>query len=58
MLERETPSGRKGRDPMLRRGPAFDEFPDLVDRIGSALVIAREPSAREDGVTPIARMSA
>ena len=58
MIEREIPEGRKSRDPVLRRGPAFDQLPDLVERIGSALVIAREPAPRQGGVAPVSRMSA
>lgn len=39
-LEKETRRGDK--DVWLRRGPSFDDLPDIARRIGAALVVARE----------------
>lgn len=45
-LQKETRRGDK--DVWLSRGPAFEELPQIADRIGSALVVARETSLQSD----------
>lgn len=46
-LETETRRGQK-KDVWLRRGPAFDDLPDIANRIGAALVVARETTLQSE----------
>ncbi len=45
-LDKEIRRGEK--DVWLRRGPAFDDLPDISNRIGAALVVARESSLQSE----------
>ena len=56
-LEKEVRRGQK--DVWLSPGPAFDELPEIANRIGAALVVARETSLQsETERAAAARMSA
>ncbi|MDG2307293.1 MAG: 1-acyl-sn-glycerol-3-phosphate acyltransferase [Candidatus Binatia bacterium] len=52
-LEKETRRGEK--DVWLRRGPNFDDLPDIANRIGAALVVARETTLQ--GEQKLARVA-
>lgn len=43
----EEEAGR-GKDVLLKRGPAFDDLPDIANRIGAALVVARETTLQSE----------